>query len=78
MTDALDTLLHDWAIPRMKARHVVVTAFTSNVGSVRVFEKLGFTLRETLDDFEDVKGRIRGYHVLEWKIDATRAPGASG
>ncbi|KAF7436412.1 hypothetical protein PC9H_003245 [Pleurotus ostreatus] len=77
MTDALDTLLHDWAIPRMKARHIIVTAFTGNVGSVRVFEKLGFTLRETLPDFEDVKGRFRGFHVLEWKMDATRAPGTS-
>ncbi|KAF4573300.1 hypothetical protein EYR40_003619 [Pleurotus pulmonarius] len=78
MTDALDTLVHDWAIPRMKARQITVTAFKGNIGSVRVFEKLGFTLRETVDDFKDVKGRIRGFHVLEWTVDATRKSGASG
>lgn len=46
-------------------------AFTGNLGSVRVFEKIGF---RRIGDFEDViqfpesKGGARtGLHVLEWK-----------
>lgn len=55
----------------MNAHHVITAAFTGNLGSVRVFEKIGF---RRIGDFEDViqfpesKGGARtGLHVLEWK-----------
>ncbi len=38
MTDALDTLLHEWAIPRMGVRRVLAAAFTGNDGSVKVLK----------------------------------------
>ena len=66
MTDAVDTMLHDWAIPRMNARHIVVTVFENNVGSVKVFLKNGFEMKETVRDHVEVKGILRSSHILEW------------
>ncbi|KDR85588.1 hypothetical protein GALMADRAFT_218684 [Galerina marginata CBS 339.88] len=68
MTDAIDTLLHDWAIPRMNVRHVLVGAFIGNHGSVRVFEKNGFNMARTIEEYSIVRGKMRGMHVLEWKL----------
>ncbi|KAF8973919.1 acyl-CoA N-acyltransferase [Flammula alnicola] len=56
MTDAVDTLVHDWAVPRMGVRRILTGAFVGNHGSVRVFEKNGFTLVRTIEDFSVVKG----------------------
>ena len=66
MTDALDTLLWDWAVPRMGVHRICTTAFEGNQGSVRVFEKNGFVMKTTLDDFVVHRGRMRGLHVMEW------------
>ena len=73
MTDAVDTLIHGWAIPRMNMRHMLLEVFEDNVGSVKVFLRNGFKIKATYKDHIEVKGRIRGVHVLEWKysdIDA--------
>jgi len=67
MTDAVDTLLHDWAIPRMNVRHMLVIVFEGNNGSVKVFLKNGFKMIATYKDYIEVKGKIRSVHVLEWK-----------
>lgn len=69
MTDALDTLLHEWAIPRMGVRRILAAAFTGNDGSVKVFERNGFKLVRTIEEHAIVKGRMRGVHVLEWNLD---------
>ena len=66
MTDAVDTVLHDWAIPRMNVRHVMVAAFEGNEGSVRVFMKNGFKMIGTYKEHYEVKGIMRGLHWLEW------------
>ncbi|KAF9486332.1 acyl-CoA N-acyltransferase [Pholiota conissans] len=66
MTDAVDTLLHEWAIPRMGVRRIIVGAFTGNDGSVKVFEKNGFKHLRTIAEFKVIKGKMRGLHVLEW------------
>jgi RimJ/RimL family protein N-acetyltransferase len=42
MSDAFQTLLRQWAIPRMDVRRMVVTTLKGNKGSVGVFEKNGF------------------------------------
>jgi RimJ/RimL family protein N-acetyltransferase len=67
MTDAVDTMLQDWAIPRMNVRHMFVSAFEGNEGSVKVFLKNGFKMKATYKDLLEVKGKIRGFHLLEWK-----------
>jgi len=66
MTDAVDTMLHDWAIPRMNVRHVMVTAFEGNEGSVKVFLKNGFKMTGMYKEHYEVKGIVRGMHLLEW------------
>ncbi|KAJ7508528.1 GNAT domain-containing protein [Mycena galericulata] len=45
MSDAFQTLLHQWGIPRMGVRRMVVSTLAGNTGSVRVFEKNGFSRR---------------------------------
>ena len=67
MTDAVDTVLHDWAIPRMNVRRMLLGAFEGNVGSVKVFLRNGFKMKATYKDHIEVKGKVRGGHVLEWK-----------
>ena len=49
MSAALSTIITKWMIPRMGAKLIRVEAFKGNVGSVRVFEKNGFVLEETVD-----------------------------
>ena len=67
MTDAVDTVLHEWAIPRMNVRHMLITAFEGNEGSVKVFLKNGFKMKAAYKDLIEVKGKVHGVHVLEWK-----------
>ncbi|KAJ7061499.1 acyl-CoA N-acyltransferase [Mycena amicta] len=69
MSVVIKTLLEQWAIPRMRAQHMHVTAFIGNVGSVRVFEKNGFVLTETLEDCIEIRGEKRGLHVLDWTLN---------
>ncbi|KAF8808011.1 acyl-CoA N-acyltransferase [Phlegmacium glaucopus] len=67
MTDAIDTLLHEWAIPRMKVRHVMVAAFTGNEASVKVFLRNGFKMINIYENYKEIRGKMRGLHVMEWK-----------
>ncbi|KAJ7919310.1 acyl-CoA N-acyltransferase [Mycena leptocephala] len=66
MSDAFQTLLRQWAIPRMGVRRMVVTTLAGNKGSVGVFEKNGFKFRKTIEDAIEVRREMRGVHVLEW------------
>ncbi|KAJ7760932.1 hypothetical protein B0H16DRAFT_1531174, partial [Mycena metata] len=66
MSDVIQTIMRNWAIPRMGVQRMVVTAFEGNVGSVRVLEKNGFRFRETIVDALEVRGTMRGVHVVEW------------
>lgn len=70
MSDVFGTLLNDWAIPRMGVRRMLVLAFEGNIGSVKVFEKNGFTQTRIVKDHLEAKGEMRSSHVLEWKFDA--------
>ncbi|KAJ7203952.1 GNAT domain-containing protein [Mycena haematopus] len=67
MTVALATVLEKWAVPRMRIHHLHVSVFTGNNGSVRVFEKNGFVLVETLQNCIEIRGETRSLHVLDWK-----------
>jgi len=66
MTDAVDTLLHDWAIPRMNVCHILLSVFEGNEGSVKLFLRSGFRMKATYQEYKKDKGKIRGAHVLEW------------
>jgi len=69
MTDAIDTLLHDWAVPRMGVRRVLTGAFVGNMGSVKVFEKNGFKMVRTVAKHSVVRGKQVGMHVFHWSFD---------
>jgi RimJ/RimL family protein N-acetyltransferase len=69
MTDAVETLLWRWAVPRMGVRRVLATTFRGNHGSIRVFQKNGFVLTKTLESYLEVRGKIRDFHLLEWDFD---------
>ena len=66
MTDALETLMQAWAIPRMNARRFLVGAFSGNHGSIRVFEKTGFVRSRLFEDFAVVRGRKRDLQILRY------------
>lgn len=70
MSDAVETLIHDWGVPRLNARRYLVGAFVGNQGSVKAFQKNGFTLTRTIAEYGVVKGQMKGMHVLEWTADA--------
>lgn len=67
MTDAIDTLLHEWAIPRMNVRHLMVGVFTGNEASIKVFLRNGFKMINTYENYKEVRGKMRGLHVMEWR-----------
>lgn len=69
MSDAVTTVLQDWGIPRMNIRHMWVTTIAENEASVKVFLKNGFKLINTYEDFFEVKGKVRGLNLLEWKYE---------
>ncbi|KAJ7201367.1 acyl-CoA N-acyltransferase [Mycena pura] len=77
MSDAFKTLLSQWGVPRMGIRLMVVTVLKGNKGSVKVLEKNGFEFRKTIDDALDVRGTMRGVHVLEWRLEETTAADAA-
>ena len=65
MTDAVDTVLHDWAIPRMSVPHILVSTFEGSEDNVKAFLRNRFKTEATCKDYFEVKGKIRGVHVLE-------------
>ncbi|CDO75485.1 hypothetical protein BN946_scf184935.g21 [Trametes cinnabarina] len=70
MTAAIRTLLDKWVIPRMGVRQIRVETFTDNVGSRRVFEKLGFVHEKTVLLEHRVLNsgrRIEGMDILWWR-----------
>lgn len=71
MTIAVGELMKQWLIPRMNVRRMHVLTFAGNRGSVRVFEKNGFVLTETIKLVREGPGfgRIEGMHVLNWRLD---------
>ncbi|KAJ7146313.1 acyl-CoA N-acyltransferase [Mycena epipterygia] len=69
MSDAFQTLLRQWAIPRMGVRRMVVSTLTGNDGSVGVFKRNGFKFRKTINDALEVRGTMRGVNVLEWSLE---------
>ncbi|GJE91527.1 GNAT family N-acetyltransferase [Phanerochaete sordida] len=69
MTAALAALMEHWLMPRMGVRKIRVETFEGNIGSVRVFEKNGFALEETVHwNLVTNCGVVNtGYHILWWR-----------
>ncbi len=69
MSAVIETIMREWMIPRMGAKIIRVEAFTGNAGSVRVFEKNGFVLDETVDYpiVNNSGHKHEGFHVLTWR-----------
>lgn len=66
MSAALATLLKSWAVPRTNANLIQGVVFVGNKASLRVFEKNGFTLQETIENCVEVRGEQKGLHLLKW------------
>lgn len=64
MTLAIKTLIHSWAVPYMNARHWVVTAFSDNIASQRVFIKNGFQYSDTIPNALDLTAKGCGIKGL--------------
>jgi RimJ/RimL family protein N-acetyltransferase len=65
MTDAVGTVIEQWAEERMKTRRIAASAFVENIGSQRVFAKNGFAETRRVAAYAVVKGVERGLVVLE-------------
>lgn len=74
MSDALKTIMYDWAIPRMNARRISVSALRGNKGSAKVFQKNGFHLTALRENHMEARGKMRDLHILEWNFDDSNVP----
>lgn len=77
MTDAVETLLSNWAVPRMGVHQIIAPVFRGNEGSVKVFQKNGFKLMRTFENYVEVRGEKRDLHVLEWDSGRTYMPSSA-
>lgn len=69
MTAVIGTVINQWMVPHQNAHKIHPEVFEGNTGSVRVFEKNGFKLLETVKVERSGPGcgRIEGIHLLEWE-----------
>ena len=75
MTAAVGAIIREWMVPRMNVWSIQVGAFAGNAASVRVFEKNGFSVDETLEvDIVNAAGiRHRSLICLSWSYDKRSA-----
>ncbi|KAI0639535.1 acyl-CoA N-acyltransferase [Trametes polyzona] len=72
MTAAIKTLLQQWATPRMGVRQIRVETFADNIGSRKVFEKLGFKYEKTVpleNRFIPSGRQIEAMDILWWRAE---------
>lgn len=74
MTDALQTLLWEWAVPRMGVRYILSSAFEGNEGSVGVFRKNGFVQTRMIEKHIQTRGQWRNLNVMEWNMATAKPP----
>lgn len=72
MSAAVGAVINQWMIPHLNAHKIRTGALEGNIGSVRVFEKNGLRLLETVEVNLVGSGRggierIERMHVLEWE-----------
>ena len=75
MSAVAKAVITEWAIPRMNARHFMPTTFEANIGSAKVFTKMGFKHWRYVPHIAQVKARgefpaeKRSINVWELKVD---------
>ena len=71
MSVAFGTLMKEWIIPCMGGKAMRVEALEGNIGSVRVFEKNGFRLVDTVSrPVHNPSGVFHtGMHILTWRAE---------
>ena len=74
MSHAVRTLLEAWVVPRMGARQIRVETSIGNYGSIRVLEKLGFRIVDTVRRRKATSAGelIARFHVLCWHLSEGR------
>jgi len=77
MSAVLKIIMDKWATPWMAARHIKSEAHQGNIGSRRVFEKNGFVVVKTLENYVEIAeskgGGLVGLHVMDWKYNGAAA-----
>jgi len=71
MGAAVAAVVNQWAIPRLNAHKIQASTLEGNITSIRVLEKVGFRLRGTVDNYEEIRGESRGVQWLEWNRKAS-------
>lgn len=74
MSCVVRTLVETWVVPRMAARQIRVETIIGNQGSIRVLEKLGFRIVDTVRRRKVTSAGvvIEGFHVLWWQLGGER------
>lgn len=71
MSRAVQTVIQDWAIPRMNMRHLRGSFWAGNVGSQKVFERNNFEevafLKDCVPENPVKKLGKMSVVVMEWK-----------
>lgn len=73
MSAVLNTLIHDWAIPKMNARVIKASALAGNEASVGVFRKCGFVIESMIEKAAILAltkpggGVKKDIYVLRWE-----------
>ncbi|KAJ6616966.1 acyl-CoA N-acyltransferase [Mycena sp. CBHHK59/15] len=68
MTAAVGAIIQQWGFPRMRTTRIRSSAFVGNHGSVKVLEKNGFVIVDTLVDHVDVGKDKKSLHIFEWNV----------
>lgn len=77
MSAVTQSVISEWAVPRMNACTIGACAFTENPGSRKTLEKCGFVFQETkiqgsVEMAEAKGGGRRDLHVLKWRRNLWR------
>ena len=71
MSAAVEAVIAQWAVPRMRARRFRATVLADNAASVRVFEKTGFQNLgiAPVNTQEEHLAEVRSEYMLELTVD---------
>jgi len=69
MSAAVGAVIDQWMIPHLNAHKIRTGVYEGNIGSVRVFEKNGLRLVDTVkvEWVGPACGQVEKMHVLEWQ-----------
>ncbi|KAF9532082.1 acyl-CoA N-acyltransferase [Crepidotus variabilis] len=70
MSDAIQTIVYDWGVPKMNVRRMMIGAMVDNPASIKVFAKNDFKFWRRITDFDysPYWGRMRDVEFHEWTL----------